>query len=133
MTLVTNLNLHTVDRSTLDTSLPILQSSDLFVERYLADTPHEYIHLRLYARVIIPLDYEYYSIMENCGAKMERVDATGHRQRATFPLNKSQWSVNGEAWCKADSQKPIYTYKGSSFIEFTDKDAIARNAREILS
>lgn len=121
MTLVTNLNLHTVDRSTLDTSLPILQSSDLFVERYLADTPHEYIHLRLYARVIIPLDYEYYSIMENYGAKMERVDATGHRQRATFPLNKSQWSVNGEAWCKADSQKPIYTYKGSSFIEFTDK------------
>lgn len=121
MTLVTNLKLHTVDRSTLDTSLPILQSSDLFIERYLADTPHEYVHLRLYARVIIPLDYEYYGLIENYGAKMERNDVTGHRQRATFPLNKSQWSVNGEAWCKADSQSTLYTYKGSSFIEFKDK------------
>lgn len=122
MTLVENLKLHTVDRNTLDTTKPILQSSDLFLEKYLADTPHEYLNLRLYARVIIPLDYEYYGIIENYGAKMERVDVTGHRQRATFPLNKSQWSVNGEAWCSVTSQKNIYTYKGSSFIEFSDKE-----------
>ena len=121
MTLVENLNLHTVDRSTLDTTLPILQSSELLIERYLSDTPHEYLHLRLYTRVIIPLDYEYYELIENYGAKMERNDVTGHRQRATFPLNKSQWSVNGEAWCIANTQSTLYTYKGSSFIEFKDK------------
>lgn len=121
MTLVENLKLHTVDRSTLDTTKPILQSSDLFIERYLADTPHEYLNLRLYARVIIPLDYEHYDLIENYGAKMERLDSTGHRQRATFPLNKSQWSVNGEAWCLVNSQSTIYTYKGSSFIEFIDE------------
>ena len=53
---------------------------------------------------------------------MERNDVTGHRQRATFPLNKSQWSVNGEAWCKADSQSTLYEYKGSAFIELNNKD-----------
>lgn len=120
MTLVKNLNLHTVDVSTIDTTQPILQSSNILLEHYLAGTPFEYVNLRLYVRVIIPMEYEYYDLIDDYGARMEREDSTGHLQRASFPLNKSQWSINGEAWSKADDQSIGYIYRGSAFIDYTD-------------
>ncbi len=120
MTLVKNLNLHTVDISTIDTTQPILQSSNILLEHCLAGSPYEYVNLRLYVRVIIPTEYEYYNLIDDYGARMEREDSLGQLQRATFSLNKSQWSINGEAWSKADNQSIAYTYRGSSFIDYID-------------
>jgi len=116
MTLVRNLKLHTIDKLMVDTTLPIIQSSDILVEHYMTGTPYEYVDLRLYVRVVIPNNFEHYKLISDYGAKMERIDITGARQRASFPLNKSQWNINGEAWCGAEGQSINYSYKGSGFI-----------------
>lgn len=120
MTLTKDLKLHTISKTMVDTTLPIIQSSNVLVEHHMSGTQFEYVDLKVYVRVIIPLNFELYDDILDYGAKMQRTDVTGTKQRASFPLSKSSWNINGEAWCVANDQSINYTYAGSGFISLNE-------------